>query len=95
MGGLSGSPLKPLAILAVSKFYKLTDGKIPIVGCGGISNAKDVLQFAKAGASLVQMYTSLGYYGPGIVRKIKDDLVVTMKKEQKSWSDYIGLDHRS
>ncbi len=93
-GGLSGTPVKPLALKTVSKFYKLTNGSIPIIGCGGISSAQDALQFAKAGASLVQLYTSLGYKGPGLIRQIKDDLAVTLKKEGKVWDDYIGLDHK-
>lgn len=94
MGGLSGPPVLPLAIETVSKFYKLTAGTVPIIGCGGISNAQDCLRFAKAGASLVQLYTSLGYRGPGLVREIKDELVEVLRKEGRTWGDYVGLDHK-
>jgi dihydroorotate dehydrogenase len=93
-GGLSGTPVKPLALAAVSTFYKLTDGKIPIIGCGGISSAQDCIEFAKAGASLVQIYTGLGYKGPGLITGIKGDLNVFLEKEGLVWSDLIGLDHR-
>jgi dihydroorotate dehydrogenase len=94
MGGLSGKPVKPLALKSVSEFYKLTNGEIPIIGCGGVSSAEDVLDFAKAGATMVQLYTSLGYKGPGLVPRIKEDLVELLKKENKSWMDCIGLDHK-
>ena len=83
-----------MAIKTVSRFYKLTDGKVPIIGAGGISSAQDAIDFAKAGASLVQLYTSLGYKGPGLVREIKDDLKDILVKENRKWNDYIGLDHK-
>jgi dihydroorotate dehydrogenase len=92
MGGLSGTPLKPLALKTVSSFYKLTGGSVPIIGCGGIKDANDALEFCRAGASLVQVYTSLGYKGPGLVRNIKDDLAKLLRAEGKSWSECIGSD---
>lgn len=73
-GGLSGRPLKPLALAAVRKFYTLTNGQVPIVGCGGISSGKDAMEFIEAGASAIQVYTALAYEGPGLVREIKDYL---------------------
>jgi dihydroorotate dehydrogenase len=94
MGGLSGTPVKPLSLKTVSMFYKLTNGKVPIIGCGGISSAEDALEFAKAGASMVQLYTALGYQGPGLVVKIKSDLIEILKKENKSWTECIGLNHK-
>ncbi|KAJ3326348.1 Dihydroorotate dehydrogenase (quinone), mitochondrial [Boothiomyces sp. JEL0866] len=93
MGGLSGAPVKPLALSTVSKFYKLTNGDIPIVGCGGISSAEDALQFCKAGATIVQLYTSMGYKGPGIVPEIKEGLADLLKKEGKTWMECVGTDN--
>ncbi|KAJ3331579.1 Dihydroorotate dehydrogenase (quinone), mitochondrial [Kappamyces sp. JEL0680] len=93
-GGLSGAPVRALALQTVRKFYKLTNGAIPIIGCGGVSSAQDALNLAKAGASLVQLYTALGYKGPGIVRNIKDDLATMLQQEGKTWKDCIGLDHK-
>ena len=55
--------------------YKETNGKTPIIGCGGVDSAEDVLEFGRAGASLVQLYTSFGYHGPGLIPQIKQDLV--------------------
>lgn len=90
MGGLSGPPVLPLALSVVSKFYKETLGKVPIIGCGGIRTGHDALQYAKAGASLVQLYTSLGYEGPGIVVDIKKELAQELEKEQKTWTQMVG-----
>ncbi|KAJ3257205.1 Dihydroorotate dehydrogenase (quinone), mitochondrial [Boothiomyces macroporosus] len=94
MGGLSGAPVKPLALATVSKFYKLTNGSIPIVGCGGIATAEDALQFCRAGATVVQLYTSLGYRGPGIVPEIKDGLTKLLRAEGKTWMECIGSGHQ-
>lgn len=92
-GGLSGAPLKKLSLATVSKVFKLTKGTVPIVGCGGIATGQDALDFAKAGASVVQIYTSLGYRGPGIVREIKDELAGLLRKEKLTWMDCIGRNH--
>ena len=74
--------------------YKLTNGRIPIIGCGGIASGADAIQFAKAGASVVQIYTSFGYQGPGIVHKIKKEAAEILEKSGKTWSDIVGSDHR-
>ena len=73
-GGLSGKPVKPLALKTVARFYQRTQGKIPIIGCGGIASAQDVIEYLQAGASAVQLYTALAYQGPGLIREIKNDL---------------------
>ncbi|KAJ2998528.1 Dihydroorotate dehydrogenase (quinone), mitochondrial [Globomyces sp. JEL0801] len=95
MGGLSGKPVRDLAIESVRKFYKLTNGEVPIIGCGGISSGEDALAFAKAGASVVQLYTSLGYAGPGLIPEIKESLSNLLQKEGLTWAESIGLDHRN
>ncbi|GAA5827431.1 hypothetical protein JCM11251_003811 [Rhodosporidiobolus azoricus] len=89
-GGLSGPPVKPLAIRALSALYEQTDGKIPLVGCGGISSGQDALDYAKAGASLVQLYTGFVYGGVGLPRQIKDELAELLRKEGKSWLEVVG-----
>ncbi|SCZ87503.1 BZ3500_MvSof-1268-A1-R1_Chr2-2g04969 [Microbotryum saponariae] len=93
-GGLSGPPVKPLALKAISTLYDLTDGQIPLVGCGGISSGQDAVDFAKAGASLVQVYTGVIYHGVGLPRKIKDELMVILQEEGKSWSQLVGSGRR-
>ncbi len=56
-GGLSGAPIKPTTLPVVRKFYAATQGTIPIIGCGGIRTGQDAVDFARAGASTVQLYT--------------------------------------
>lgn len=54
-------------------------GKLPIIGVGGVSTGKDAYEKIIAGASLVQLYTSLSYEGPPVVRKIKKELADTLR----------------
>jgi len=69
-GGLSGAPLKPIADRALATMAKALDGRIPIIGVGGISGAGDALDKRRLGASLVQVYSGLIYQGPGLVGDI-------------------------
>ena len=69
-GGLSGAPLKALALDALRKFRSASGGELPLIGVGGIANADDAWQRIRAGASLVQLYTAMVYEGPGIARRI-------------------------
>ncbi|MBW8784534.1 MAG: quinone-dependent dihydroorotate dehydrogenase [Novosphingobium sp.] len=69
-GGLSGAPLKPLALQRLRDFRAATGGVIPLVGIGGIATADDAWERICAGASLVQLYTAMVYEGPGIARRI-------------------------
>lgn len=62
-GGLSGAPLKDRSTKLIAKIYILTNGKIPIIGVGGIFNGKDAFDKIVAGASAIQLYTSLIYHG--------------------------------
>ncbi|KAK9895203.1 hypothetical protein P389DRAFT_154019 [Cystobasidium minutum MCA 4210] len=89
-GGLSGPPVKPLALRVLETLYALTDGEIPLIGCGGISTGQDALDYARAGASFVQLYTALGYQGVGLPRMIKDEIVAELKQEGKTWKDVVG-----
>ena len=93
MGGLSGPPVKPLALLAVKTLRPLLPPSIPIIGCGGISSGSDALEYAQAGASLVQAYTAFGYAGVGFPRKIKDDLVDSFENKSiggaSSWGQVV------
>jgi len=73
-GGLSGKPLRRRSTEIVRRIYKLTKGKLPIVGAGGIFSAEDAYEKIRAGASLVEIYTGLIYRGPGIVREITGGL---------------------
>ncbi len=92
-GGLSGKPLFKLSTELLSDMYKLTRGKILLIGCGGISNGADAYKKIKAGASLVQMYTALIYQGPQVVNKINFELAELVKRDGLSnVSEAVGCD---
>lgn len=69
-GGLSGRPLKKQRIEFVRRLAECTQGKLPVIGVGGIFSSDDVKATLDAGASLVQIYSGLVYEGPGVVRSI-------------------------
>jgi len=90
-GGISGLPIKKKSNKLLKDFYALTNGKIPLIGVGGISNGKDVYERILNGASLIQLYTSLIYKGPSIINKIKEELVYFLKKDNyKSLKQAVG-----
>jgi len=80
-GGLSGPPLREMSTKTVGDMYRLTEGKIPIIGVGGISSGKDAYEKIKNGASLIQLYTALIYQGPPVVQKIKRELDQLLKED--------------
>jgi dihydroorotate dehydrogenase len=91
-GGLSGRPLKELSLKVVEEFYDRTQGKIPIIGCGGITSGQDAIDFMKAGASVVQIYSGLVYTGPILIQDIKHALEEECRKRGfKSVKDLVGI----
>lgn len=95
VGGLSGRPLREKSTHMVYKTYKLTNGKIPIIGVGGIGSGQDAYEKIRAGASLVQLYTALAYEGPWLIRRMKVELAELLKKDGfKSVTEAVGSDHR-
>ena len=73
-GGLSGAPLKPLALEALRAFRAASGGEIPLIGVGGIASADDAWERIRAGASLIQLYSAMVFQGPGIARRIAEGL---------------------
>ena len=73
-GGLSGKPLATRSLEIIKTIARETDGRLPIIGVGGIFSADDVLARLDAGASLVQIYTALVYEGPGLAGRILREL---------------------
>jgi len=69
-GGLSGRPLRARSTEIVRHLFKQTNGRLPVIGVGGIFDADDAWEKITAGASLVQVYTGMVYEGPGIAKKI-------------------------
>jgi dihydroorotate dehydrogenase len=73
-GGLSGAPLKALALQRLQDFRSATGGGIPLVAAGGVGSGEDAFERIRAGASLIQLYTALVYSGPGLAKAIARDL---------------------
>jgi len=95
-GGLSGAPLKSLSMQILSDMYQLTDGKIPLVGVGGISSAEDAYARIKAGASLVQFYSAMVYEGPYLAHEIATGLAALLKADgYSSVADAVGVSHKA
>jgi dihydroorotate dehydrogenase len=80
-GGLSGAPLKPLALKTLREFRSASGGEMPLIGAGGIASADDAWERIRAGASLVQLYTAMVYRGPGIARRIAAGLAERLGRE--------------
>ncbi|KAG5353800.1 hypothetical protein C0989_001917 [Termitomyces sp. Mn162] len=89
LGGLSGAPVKPYSLKALRTLRSYLPSSIPLIGCGGIFTGADALEYAKAGASLVQVYTGFGYDGVGTCRRIKDQLSEELEREGTTWSQVV------
>ena len=90
-GGLSGAPLKALALDALRKFRSASGGEIPLIGVGGIATADDAWERIRAGASLVQLYSAMIYEGPGIARSIAEGLIDRLEREgMRSIGEAVG-----
>lgn len=81
LGGLSGAPLFTPSTEALRTVFRLTRGRLPLIGVGGIASGADAYVKIKAGASLVQLYTALIYRGPGLVGRIKARLARDLKRD--------------
>jgi len=94
-GGLSGRPLFALATQVLAEMYRLTGGRVPLIGVGGISGPRDAYAKIRAGASLVQLYTALVYEGPGLVGRIKKGLAARLRADGfATLAEAVGADHR-
>ncbi len=92
IGGLSGRGIKPIGVKHVYSLYKQVS--IPIVGCGGIFDYKDVIEYILAGASAVQLGSCL-YYGYDVIKKIHDNLARYLEAQKiKNISQLTGLSHK-
>ena len=80
-GGLSGAPLRQLALEALRNFRRASAGEMPLIGVGGIATADDAWERIRAGASLIQLYSAMVYEGPGIAARIARGLAQRLKRE--------------
>jgi len=95
MGGLSGAPLMEPSTKILGEIYTATEGKVPLIGVGGIASGADAYAKIRAGASLVQFYSALVYEGPGLVDRIKKELSQRLKQDgYASVAEAVGADRK-
>lgn len=94
-GGLSGRPLRDRSTEVVRLVHKATDGRMPIVGVGGVSTDKDAWEKVEAGASLVQAYTGFIYAGPDFARRVCRGLAARVKEGGfANFQEAVGAAHK-
>ena len=94
-GGLSGAPLKALALQRLRDFRRATGGEMPLIAAGGIENGVDAFERVRAGASLVQLYSALVYQGPGVAAAICAELRRLVRRHGLArLSEAVGTDER-
>jgi len=94
-GGLSGAPLFEPSTALLSEIYAKTEGRIPLIGVGGVRNGETAYAKIRAGASLVQLYTALAYRGPGLIADVLRDLAVRLRADGfATVAEAVGADHR-
>jgi dihydroorotate dehydrogenase len=93
-GGLSGRPLFQPSTALLADMYRLTLGRLPLIGVGGVASAADAYAKIRAGASLVQLYTALVYAGPALIGEIKTGLAELLRRDGfAAVADAVGADH--
>lgn len=91
-GGISGAPLKERSTDVIRWIYQKTEGKLPIIGVGGIFTAEDAWEKITAGACLIQVYTGWVYEGPWMVKRILEGLLVKLEEQRlNSINQAVGL----
>jgi len=95
-GGLSGPPIRSRSTEMVALAYRLTHGRLPIVGVGGVENAETAYEKICAGASLVELYTGMVYRGPALMRAINHGLLKLLARDGfTSIAQAVGSAHRN
>ncbi len=90
-GGLSGPPLMAPSTALLAEAWRLSKGRLALIGCGGVSSGADVLAKLKAGAQLVQLYAAFAVHGPALLPRLKAELAVALRREGfRSAADAVG-----
>lgn len=94
-GGLSGRPLFARSTEVLATFSRLTGGRLPLIGVGGVSSGADAYAKIRAGASLVQLYSALVWHGPALVARITAELAALLRRDgYSSVAEAVGVDVR-
>src|SRR5262249_31609000 len=94
-GGLSGRPLFAPSTALLAEMHRLTEGRLPLIGVGGVADAADAYAKIRAGASLVQLYTALVFSGPALIGRIVRDLALLLRADGfGSIVEAVGADNR-
>ncbi len=92
-GGLSGQPLFDISTQVMADFYRLTDGKVPLIGVGGVSTGTQAYKKIRSGASLIQLYSALIYSGPRLIDNINFELAELLRRDGfQSIREAVGVD---
>ncbi|HEX6441558.1 MAG TPA: dihydroorotate dehydrogenase (quinone), partial [Stellaceae bacterium] len=92
-GGLSGRPLFAPSTALLAEMYRLTEGRLPLIGVGGVASAADAYAKIRAGASLVQLYTALIFDGPALIGEIKAGLAELLHRDGfAAVAEAVGVD---
>ncbi len=92
-GGMSGEPLMPISTAVLAEMYRLTRGRLPLVGVGGIATGADAYAKIRAGASLVQLYSAMVYDGPAVGARVARELAACLKADGFAHvADAVGAD---
>jgi dihydroorotate dehydrogenase len=89
-GGLSGRDLFADTPRIVREVRAATGAAVPINACGGVASAADVVACLEAGATTVQLYTSLAYEGPALVGRLTRDLVAVLRERRAAVAELVG-----
>lgn len=94
-GGLSGAPLFERSTEVLRQVYRLAQGRLTLIGVGGVASGAEALAKIRAGASLVQLYTGFAYGGPALIPRIKRELAALLKQQGcTSVAEAVGKDAR-
>ncbi len=92
-GGLSGAPLLVRSTAQLARLHRLTAGRLPLIGVGGIASGADAYAKIRAGASALQLYTALIYQGPGVGARILAELDALLARDgHTSFAAVVGSD---
>jgi dihydroorotate dehydrogenase len=95
-GGLSGRPLFEPSTRILAQVYNLTEGRMPLIGVGGVDSGRAAYDKIRAGASLVQLYSALVYKGPGLIIRIQDELASLLRADGfERIADAVGVDAKN